>query len=373
MLHVGEAYGQMGVWVLDPAVSDRDRRQAGVPTLEETYAAALEENLRRVERAAARKGLPPGLQCERVPTQASPAELERRLAGERAAVWAEGDELTVALRTRAPFANVGGGFEMPLWPIAGSDIRAATVRIRNLSKATLWLRIIESDEVGNVFAGEVVVCYLRWRGPEAPPPPDRAEADEKNYEVPSAALRTTRTVRVSLPDKAPELVIFGTDGTAAAPIVRALERKGLIPPVATFGVGAAMASGGDFLARLDEYYYGRDPAVFEPHYEFFTSELPKWIKAEFDIALPRQRTLVHGWSAGGRFAAELPVLNPEQFGMAISLSSAHGVGTTLVWLGSDVRLGIGNPRRPAAQHAEGRRQAERSRRSSAFLRMGRWP
>lgn len=319
-LHVGQAYGQAGVWVLDPTVTDAEREQAGLPTLEETYAAVLEENLKRVTEASSRDGLPPGVQIERVRREHSPADLERRLKGEQVAVWADGDELTVGLRSEAPFGYVASGFEMPLWPTELPDIRTATVRIRNLDRATLWLRVTETQEVGNAFAAERVVADVPWRGPNAPPPPARVRAEEHTHEVPSAAMAGTRTVRVAMPDQKPEFAIFGTDGITAAPIIRALERRGLVPPVAIFGVHAAMASGGDYLARLDEYYYGRDPAVFEPHHRFFTSELPAWIEANYGLTAPRERTLVLGGSAGGRFALELPILNPDQFGMAIALS-----------------------------------------------------
>ena len=339
-LHVGEGYGQMGVWVLDATVSDGDRRAAGMPTLEETYAAVLEENLRRVAEAARRDALPAGVQIERVLREHAPAELERRLAGERAVVWAEGEELTVALRTRAAFGYVASGFEMPLWPRPGSDIRTATVRIRDLSQATLWLRVTESEEVGNVFAGENLVYDLPWRGPDAPPPPKRVEADQHPIEVPSDALGTTRNVVVSMPNKTPEAVILGTDGMTAASVVRGLERQGLVPPVAIFGVGQAMSAGGDMLARLDEYYYGREPAVFDPHFKFFTSELPAWIKSNYDVDLPRERALVFGASAGGRFAAELLVLNPERFGLAISLSSAMTLEPE--WPGDAPVYGLGS-------------------------------
>lgn len=331
----------MGVWVLDPTVSDADRSAAGLPTLQDTYAAVVDENLRRVAEASRRQTLPPGVQIERVQPEHSTADLERRLAGERAAVWAEGDELTVALRTKAAFGYVASGFEMPLWPTAGSDIRTATVRIRNLARATLWLRVTESDEVGNVFAGENVVCYLPWRGPDAPPVPERARAYEQTREVPSDAMGVARSVQVSMPDRKPEVVIFGTDGITAAPIIRGLERAGLVPPVAIFGVHTAMSSGGDYLARLDEYYYGRDPAVFEPHHRFFTSELPAWIEGEYGLTAPRERTLVLGGSAGGRFALELPVLNPERYGMAISLSSHMELEPTWSGVAPTYGLGIG--------------------------------
>lgn len=320
-LHVGHGYGQVGVWVLDPTVTDAERARAGLPTLEGTYAAVLEENRRRVAEASRRDNLAPDVQIERVKREHSAADLERHLMGERVAVWAEGDELTVALRSGAPFGYVASGFEMPLWPTVVPDIRTATVRIRNLERATLWLRVTETQEVGNAFASEEVIADLPWRGPKAPPIPERVDVHEQTHEVPSAAMSTSRPVRVSMPEKAPELVIFGTDGITAAPVIRALERCGLLPPTAIFGVHPAMSSGGDYLARLDEYYYGRDPEVFEPHYRFFTSELPAWIEANFAVAAPREGTLVLGGSAGGRFALELPVLNPEQFGMAISLSS----------------------------------------------------
>ena len=135
-LHVGHAYGQAGVWVLGPTATDAERAQEGLPTLEDAYAAVLEENLRRVAEASSRDALPAGCQIERVQREHSAAELERRLATERVAVWAEGAELTVALRTQAPFGYVASGFEMPLWPTVVPEILTATVRIRDLERAT---------------------------------------------------------------------------------------------------------------------------------------------------------------------------------------------------------------------------------------------
>lgn len=323
LLRVDQGAGQMGVWVMDPTVTDAEREAAGLPTLHDTYAAVSEENRVRARAAAERSHLPDGVQIERVWRDPPADELERRLMGDGPTLWTSGGELTVAVRTRASFVYVLGGFELPLWRAEGSALWSATARVRDLNRTSLAVTVIESDEVGNAMAdGYRTLGRVRWRGPELPPPPDRDEAQEHLDDVASTALGQSRRVRVAMPEGKPEAILFGTDGVTFAPIVRALERKGLVPPIALIGAGSAELSSGGSLARLDEYSFGRNEAKFEAHRSFFTRELAEWGEERYGVRVPRSRKIVSGQSAGGHFALDIPLLDPESFGASIALSPA---------------------------------------------------
>ena len=318
IIRVDQGVGQMGVWVMDPDATDAQREAAGLPTLRDTYAAVSEENLARAVAAAERTLLPDDIQIERLWRDPAPEELERRLVGNGPTLWAIDDELTVAVRTDAAFVYALGGFELPLWRAASSVLWSATVRVRDLNRANLSVTVIESDEIGNAMAGYRTLGQPRWRGPELPSPPDRDEAEEHVDEVTSAALGRSRRVRIAMPPRKPEAMLFGTDGVTFAPIVRALERQGLVPPIALIAAGAAS----DWLARLDEYSFGRNEARFGAHRSFFTRELPQWVEERYGVRVPRSRRIVAGRSAGAHFALDIPLLDPETFGLSIALSPA---------------------------------------------------
>ena len=138
-MRIQEEYGQLNVVALDPTVSDQERLAAGVPTLVDALAQANAENLRRAVETASRKELPQGVPIQRVWRDPSASALERRFHLEKSHLWVEDDELTLVWRSSAPAVYVIGGFEMPLWRIADTNLWTVTVRIANLRRAALAL------------------------------------------------------------------------------------------------------------------------------------------------------------------------------------------------------------------------------------------
>lgn len=337
-----EEYGQVNVLTVHPQVTDEERAAAGRTTLQAAFAEAQAENRRRSRAAARRHTLPDGVLIERVARQPAAAELEKRLGNDIGMVWHEGDELTVACRSRAAQAFVGGGFEMTLWPVRDTDIRTVTVRVRDLDRAMLSLRVCEVDEPGNLDRARQIF-HTVWLGPAAPPPPPRASAIVQVHDVPSAALMLERRVHVSLPERRPERIVYAADAMIFPEVVRALEADGVVAPTALVGIEPATREGGS-IARRWEYAYGANPDRYVAHRRFFTEEVPAWLEQTYGVGrLSRDHSLVCGGSAGGRYASELGVLDADKFGAVISLSSSVGAPILeFAWPnGTPPRYGLG--------------------------------
>ena len=164
-----------------------------------------------------------------------------------------------------------------------------------------------------------MVHQTEWRGPDAPPPPERSEAKVETHALVSQALGSERRIHVSLPDQPSEAILFVTDGQAPADLVRPLEKRGLIPPTAVIGVSNAQEGS---IERNTEYCYGYgDPRRHAAHRKFFAGEVPEWLAETHGVRAARERTIVFGASSGGTFAAEIPILEPDKFGGVIALSA----------------------------------------------------
>jgi enterochelin esterase-like enzyme len=65
--------------------------------------------------------------------------------------------------------------------------------------------------------------------------------------------------------------------------------------------------------RLHEYSPGIDPERFAGHERLLLHEVRPWVREWFDAALPAERTLALGLSAGGELALALGLRHPEVF------------------------------------------------------------
>ena len=328
--HVEDIYGQLFVYTLDPSVTDADRSAAGVRTLAEVVAEAKVENLRRARDAATRSDMADGTVIERVWRDPSPADLAARLGEAPHHLWIDGNELVLLCRSSAREVLVGGGFEMPLWRVGDSDLWEVTVRIRGLERAVLSLRLMECEEPGN-HGEHTHRATLKWRGPEAPSAV-AVEAPLEAHTFRSRALGSERVITVQLPERKPEAVVFAADGWLRAGPLRVLEGQGLVRPTAVIGTESAAREGS--IARAWEYSYGRNPARFDAHREFFVREVPAWVEERYAIGADRLTTVVFGCSTGGRFAADMGVLEPERYGACISLSSFGEMAVEPKWVNS---------------------------------------
>ncbi|HLI65767.1 MAG TPA: alpha/beta hydrolase-fold protein [Caulobacteraceae bacterium] len=128
-----------------------------------------------------------------------------------------------------------------------------------------------------------------------------------------------RQVTAYVPAGPPHAVVFCGDGQ-------------LIPPwgafVAAAGRPSTMIVGVHRLAdeteRLHEYSPGFDPERFAAHERFFVEDARDWVRTRFGVALPKERTAVHGVSAGGELALAIGLRHPDVYGAIFCASPGGG-------------------------------------------------
>src|SRR5262249_27568371 len=127
-----------------------------------------------------------------------------------------------------------------------------------------------------------------WRGPQAPPGPERTElfkGEVKTLDFESKALGGKRAIRGYLPpghDRTKSYpVIYSTDGNDGSNILEPLITSGKVPPLIVVA-----ASSGNYLGDRDaaydpkkdlrsmEYLSGEDAGRYAQHETFFCVELP---------------------------------------------------------------------------------------------------
>jgi enterochelin esterase-like enzyme len=128
-----------------------------------------------------------------------------------------------------------------------------------------------------------------------------------------------RPVTVYLPPEPPELIIFAGDGQVIAEWGGFLETAG-VPPTTIVGVHGLT----DEMARLQEYSPVFDAERFAAHEDFFVNTVGRWVRSNFNIALPVERTAVYGVSAGGELALALGLRHPHVYGTIFCASPGAG-------------------------------------------------
>ena len=165
----------------DPYVSDEQRAAAGRETVAERMRALLPANRRRAEAAYAAGGLPDELEVVRVWCPRDAAGLRERLGDARYVLWAEDDVLHVLWRGAAEQVVLGGGIQVPLWPVEGTvsaetgeGLWEASLRVRRLDEAVITVMVIGLG-VADLPFGRPVTDTMTWRGPRAPAGPADGE------------------------------------------------------------------------------------------------------------------------------------------------------------------------------------------------------
>jgi enterochelin esterase-like enzyme len=128
-----------------------------------------------------------------------------------------------------------------------------------------------------------------------------------------------RRVTVYLPPGPPEAVVFASDGQYFSQWGRLLEATASL---STMIVGVHGVS--EEMSRLHEYSPVFDAERFAAHEEFFVVDVRRWVRSYFDVALPRERTAVFGYSAGGELALALGTRHPDVYGAVIAGSPGGG-------------------------------------------------
>ena len=312
----------------DPWVSDAERAAAGRETVAARMRALLPANRRRALAAYAAGGLPDGEQVVRVWCPREPAELRERLGDVTYVLWAENDVLHMLWRGEAEQVLLGGGVQVPMWPVDGdAELWEASLRVRRLDEAVITVMVIGLGAADVAF-GRRVTDVMTWHGPDTaalPTVEGELAGQVRSETIDSAALRGPRGVTVYMPPGAagplPGCVL--ADGESVAGFARVLEpaiASGAAPPVLLVGVhnGGNPADRAD--VRAQEYLPGYRPRRFAAHLSFVIDEVIPWAAGEFPVAAG-QRWIAGGFSNGAAWAIGAAQRRPDVFGGVAGLSA----------------------------------------------------
>jgi enterochelin esterase-like enzyme len=311
----------------DPYVTDEQRAAAGRETVAERMRALLPANRRRATAAYAAGGLPDGQEVLRVWCPRDAAGLLERLGDSRHVLWAEGDILHVLWRGAAEQVMVGGGVQVPMWPVEGAEsLWEASLRVRRLDEAVITVLVIGLGAADLPF-GRPVTDMMTWRGPRAPAESAAAgplAGEVRSHTIDSAPLRGPREVTVYVPPGAagrlPGCVL--ADGASVPGFARVLEpaiAAGAAPPVVLVGVHNAGGHADRSDLRAQEYLPRHRPRRFAAHLSFVTDEVVPWAVASLPVD-PSGRWLAGGFSNGAAWAIAAAQRRPDVFGGVAGLS-----------------------------------------------------
>lgn len=317
-VHAGEAIFP----AVESGVTDDERAALGLPPLAEVRAEVAAANL-AAARSVATHGLPEGAALGRVARALEPTVLRSALADRTSAVWRDDGDIVFCWRGSAAAVTVWFGITMPMTPVQGTDLWVLTVRVRDLDRALFSYAFWPQPSTGP--APERSGPTGTWRGPAAPPPPERTAAlvgTVERVEVDSAALGASRTLEVYRPPghdgRAPTPVLYATDGRTSADLIDPLIVGGHLPPLIAIGVPCGTEPNED--RRAQEYLPDVHPARFAAHRRFFVDELSAWAESALGATTDRAARAVFGVSNGAVFAAEMGAAPPEHFGIVIAFS-----------------------------------------------------
>lgn len=135
-----------------------------------------------------------------------------------------------------------------------------------------------------------------------------------------------RRVTAYVPPASPEAIVFAGDGQSIHLWAATIEAADLPP---TMLVGAHRHR--DETRRIQEYSPGQstpkfafDPERFAAHEVFFVEEVRRWTQARYGVALPADRTVVFGVSAGGELALAMGLRHPDVYGTVLCASPGGG-------------------------------------------------
>lgn len=271
----------------------------------------------------------------------SPRLLGRYLES-RPSLLREGDVATLFHEAEAAEVSVMlSGDLLPMQRVPDSDIWFVSRELEHLGEGMLnySFRVKQAPD-----SAAVTTETRYWRGPDCPPPPERARVLQgtlRTVDFESKSLGTTRKVTVYVPPGSTEgeaaPVVYMADGEAVGEFARVLEPLVLsleIPKVVLVGTHSGGYIGNPSLdlsdydpskdLRAAEYLPMMNSEHFGAHERFFCEEVPAWAEQEFGVSGDRDLKAVFGFSNGGRFAVTMGLRHPDRFGTAIAFSVAAG-------------------------------------------------
>lgn len=323
---------------VDPSITDEQRGELGLPSLDE-----MQRRMRELahdlatERANQPGWLPPGKRFCRVWNDPDPAELRARLEVEGTA-WADGDILTFVTESTEP-VTVTPVFSIPTWD-AGDGLQALSVRVERLDEAVITYTFTPQHGFGAMRMSRGSHDG-RFRGPRAPaelPSNDPLVGTSFEHAIESEAFGEPRRVSVYRPPghepRTDTPVVYATDGGMFAPYARRLDaaiESGECPPVVVVAAHSAAFDPIEGNLRAAEYLPGFDSHRFDAHHAFFCDELVDWAEAELGVPANPSRRGVFGCSDGAGHALMIAQLQPQQFGHVFAFSTGMPPDISAPW------------------------------------------
>ncbi len=313
---------------VDPSVSDEERAELGVPSMDEMRRRMDEVGQQMARERADKPGfLPPGERFCRVWSDPDPEQLRARMAVDGSA-WADEDVITFVCESPGPVAVT------PVFPIgswdAGDGLQVLSLRVERLEEAVITYTFTPLAGGGpmNLSRGSHDGRFRGASAPEELASNDPLVGTTFEHAVESPTLGESRTVTVYRPpghqpgDDIP--VIYATDGNMFAPYARRLDAaidSGICPPVIVVAAHSAPMNQIEGNIRALEYLQGFDDRRFDAHQRFFIVELAAWAENELGVATDPAKRGVFGCSDGGGHALTTAMLHPTKFGHVFAYST----------------------------------------------------
>ncbi len=260
----------------------------------------------------------------RARTPGSAADVRARWAAEGQPVWADSDTLTFVFEGAAEAVHACCAVQMPMSRFAGTDLWVLSVRVPDLSFATIGYGF--RPEHAQRLQGTGT-----WRGlaaPAAPPTMRVLQGTVQTDSLWSAALGERRAVTVYLPPgrrpARPSPVVYVADGQSVAGLAAALEPfilSGEVPPTVLVGLHSGPFRGEEYTSISEATNEADDENPrFVAHERFVLDEVLPWAERTLGASARREERAAFGFSNGAVWAAFQGVRHPDVFGAAIAFS-----------------------------------------------------
>lgn len=268
-----------------------------------------------------------------LPVRFSPAGSKALIGARDSQWWVVGDRLSLIARLgKDGWTALCCAVQTPLESIGGTELAGITVRIPHIREAVLDVTHHPADRTSPP---------IDIRGPDAPPPPARANPLRgviTSVLIDSVILGEKRRINIYRPHLAPEgqrlPVIYLADGDTAAfaPLAEAATAAGRAAPAMIVGIesgqGALEGCTRDPCdRRMLEYLLEANPSGaqadtrFGHHLRFVTDEVIPYIEKHYPASSRRQDRITAGYSNGGAWALAAAEARPELFGGVLAMSS----------------------------------------------------
>lgn len=244
------------------------------------------------------------------------------------------DRLTVLYRsaTNTDRPVLCCGLQLPLSPLPGTDVWAVTVRVKDVQRAVISLRVL-TDTYAPLTPETV------WRGPQALAPAPRSSVLAGRIEqatLNAGDLLGPREIRVYTPphwtseEQLP--AVYLADGQSIEGMAQTLEAAiaaGTAPRVVLIGIPSARSTGSTSDPSEDhralEYLEGfpGGAARFSAHEQFVVTQVLPYVERTYHLSTRPQDRVVAGFSNGGAWAISMAARHPQLFRGVLAMSPSN--------------------------------------------------